>query len=152
MKKIIIFLIVLFPAIGFADTWCQWDGVQATDCQSDNKGYIIDTRGFKVSTEPIANENGYYRMVTTEPVIGENQTKDQEIWGFAGNEISRTWTVRDLTITEIDENTASPMPLSEYYLWKALLVKGVITQQEAANTLPQELIDAYLARDRLENP
>ena len=153
MKKLLICaLILLIPTIAPADQWCMWDGSQGTDCQSDSKGYVVVPTGFKVSTESILNGHGYYRTVTTYPALGENQVREQEVWGFADNEISRTWTVRDMTAEEIDQNIASPMPLSEYYLWKALIVTGVITQQQAAANLPQELIDAYLARDRLINP
>ena len=112
----------------------------------------------KISTdaECLAN-NGFYILETTEPVLGENQVRDAEVWEFVshpvqGDKITRTWTVRDMTATEIDVRQAGPMPISEYYLWKALIVTGVITQQQAAANLPQELIDAYLARDRIENP
>ena len=162
MKKIIICLVIaLLPGIAFADTWCMWNGTQGEYCQSDDKGYIRITSDHTdktlannviSGTATDYNAVGYYLLTTTYPAIGENQVRDQEVWGFADNEISRTWTVRDMTQEEIDQNIASPMPLSEYYLWKALIVKGVITQQEAVNALPQELIDAYLARDRLVNP
>jgi hypothetical protein len=42
------------------------------------------------------------------------------------------------------------MPIGQYYLWRALIAKGVITQQEAAMYLPAELIEAYLARKRIK--
>ena len=151
MKKLyLILLFLVAPTIANADMWCKWDGQEGTECQSDSKGFIFDERGFRVSTPSIANANGYFRLVDTQPVIGQNQVRDAVLWGFSNNEITRTWTVRNLTAEEIDQNTARPMPLNTYYLWKALLVKGAITQQEAANALPQELIDAYQARDRLE--
>jgi len=152
MKKLFIYLVLLIfsPSVLLADSWCQWDGSQGINCQSDNKGYIRTP--FKVSTEAVANDRGWFRVEVTQPAIGANQVKNAVVWDKVDNIITKTWTVRDLTATEIDQNVAAPMPLSEYYLWKALLVKGVITQQEAANALPQNLIDAYMARDRLENP
>jgi hypothetical protein len=57
-----------------------------------------------------------------------------------------------MTTEEIDERDSGVMPLSEYYLWKTLIVTGVITQQQAVDNLPDELIKAYQARNRLENP
>ena len=152
MRRIILCIVALFimPALSQADSWCQWDGEQGINCQSDSRGYIrVD--GFKVSTPSIANAGGYYRVDNIDPVVGENQVRDEIAWSFSDNVITRTWTVRDLTAEEIDQRVASPMPLNTYYIWKALIAKGVITQQEAAQRLPQELIDAYLARDRLED-
>jgi hypothetical protein len=138
-------------SVASAGTWCQWDGSKGINCQSDSKGYIyID--GFKVSTPERANNAGYYKVAVVEPVINFNQIVDQETWAFTGNTIIHEWTVRDRTAEEIDLLISKAMPKSEYYIWKALLVKGVVTQQEAATALPQELIDAYMARDRLENP
>lgn len=150
MIRIILLISVFLAAPVHADQWCQWDGTQGVECQSDSKGYIVVPNGFKVSTESIANGHGLYHLTITEPSLGTNQVKDVEVWGLIGNQMSLTWTVRDLTTDEIDAKTASPMPLSEYYLWKALIIKGVITTAEAAAALPQELIDAYLARDRIE--
>ena len=104
-----------------------------------------------VSAENL-NPRGWYELTVTEPTVGEDQVKDAVVWGFETNQISKTWTVRDMTTTEIDARDADAMPLSEYYLWKTLIATGVITQQQAVNNLPAELIDAYQARDRLENP
>jgi hypothetical protein len=153
MKILYIVLLAVFITIpAQADQWCMWDGSQGVECQSDSKGFIRipNPNGFKVSTESIANNKGYYRVVITQPTLGVDQVRDAEVWGFDGTNITLTWSVRDLSAGEIDQRDAAPMPLSEYYLWKALLVKGVITSQEAQNALPQELIDAYNARDRLE--
>ena len=155
MKKIFLCVTVLFmlSGISLADQWCEWNGTSGENCKNDSQGFIVLPNGLPVAVdEENFNRHGYYRTVTTYPALGENQVRDQEVWEFADNEISRTWTVRDMTAEEIDQNIASPMPLSEYYLWKALIVTGVITQQQAAANLPQELIDAYLARDRLINP
>jgi len=163
MKKIIVFLVIcfLFPITAKGAVWCGWDGTQGQYCQSDISGYIRIPSNYPdrtlannkiFGTEEVYNAVGFYELTTIHPALGVNQTQDQEVWDKAGNQISRTWTVRDMTQEEIDQRDSRPMPLSEYYLWKALIVKGVITQQEAVNALPQELIDAYLARDRLINP
>ena len=167
MKKLVILLACLVvPTLAFADTWCMWNGTQGEYCQSDTKGYIRVTsehtnktlaNNVVVGTAEDYNAVGYYLLETTYPALSENEVRDQEVWEFVshpvqGDKITRTWTVRDLTTEEIDQNLANPMPLSEYYLWRALIVTGVITQQQAQNNLPQELIDAYQARDRLENP
>ena len=153
MKKIVLCLIfMLVPSLLVAGTWCQWDGSQGTNCQSTSRTYItINNVRVSVSAENL-NPRGWYERTVTQPSIGEDQVKDAEVWGFADNEISLTWTVRDMTQAEIDTRDASPMTLSEYYLWKTLITTGVITQQQAVNNLPAELIDAYQARDRLENP
>jgi len=168
MRKIILCATVLFmlAGISYAETYCMWDGSQGQYCQSDSKGYIQYPRDYSdktlannkiFGTEADYNTHGFYRLIVTDPVLGADQVRDQEVWGIDTHPvnpdtITKTWTVRDMTATELDIKEAGPMPLSEYYLWKALIVKGVITQQEAANALPQELIDAYLARDRIENP
>ena len=153
MKKIVLCLMFLFtPSLLMAGTWCQWDGSQGTNCQSTSRTYImINNVRVSISAENL-NPRGWYERTVTQPSIGEDQVKDAEVWGFADNEISLTWTVRDMTQAEIDTRDADAMPLSEYYLWKTLIVTGVITQQQAVNNLPAELIDAYQARDRLENP
>lgn len=153
MKKFIIgFLFVLFISpMALADQWCEWSGTQGINCQSDDSGFIL-IDGRPTRTESIANAAGWYRVIVTEPSVGADETKDAIVWGFASNEITKTWTVRDLTPAEIDERDAGAMPLSEYWLWKTLLLTGVITQQQAIDNLPSELIDAYQARDRIENP
>ena len=153
MKKFILCLMILLvPTILFAGTWCQWDGSAGTNCQSTSRTYIIiNNVRVSVSAENL-NPRGWYELTVTEPTVGEDQVKDAIVWGFATNQISKTWTVRDMTSEEIDTRDASPMPLSEYYLWKTLIATGVITQQQAVDRLPTELINAYQARDRLENP
>ncbi len=153
MKKVLTILVLLFIAsFAYADMWCQWSGTKGENCINDNNGVVRIVGKVPARTEAIINDHGYYRVTTTQPTIGEDQVRDDVVWGLAGNQMSRTWTVRDLTTDETDERDASPMPLSEYYLWRALIATGTITQQQAATYLPQELIDAYQARDRLENP
>ena len=149
--RITLVSILMFSVSAFAGQWCLWDGTKAGVCQSDSKGYIR-VNGFPTKTPSIANNAGWYKLIITEPTFGTNQTKDQETWALINNEIHKSWTVRALTADELDTQIATPMPLGEYYLWKALITSGVITQQQAQNNLPQELIDAYQARNRLENP
>ena len=153
MKKFILCLMILFiPSLLFAGTWCQWDGSQGTNCKAVTRTYItINNVRVTVSAENL-NPRGWYELTVTEPGIDADQVKDTVVWGFATNQISKTWSVRDMTAVEIDTRDASPMPLSEYYLWKTLIATGIITQQQAVNNLPTELINAYQARDRLENP
>lgn len=151
MKKIIFIILIAVASPALADQWCQWAGDQGTNCQSDSRGYIV-INGYNVRTPAIAHARGWYRLVVTQPTVGENQVIGTTVWGFSDNVISKTWTVRDMTDEEIDQRAASPMPIGEYYIWKALIAKGVITQQEAAQRLPDDLKAAYLARDRLENP
>lgn len=152
MKKLFIFsLLLCLASTSFAGQWCEWDGLAGINCQSDSRGYIL-IDGFKVSTPAIANTKGFYRLVVTPASLGPDQVVGAEIWGFTANEITKTWAVRDMTAQEIDERNARAMNLDVYWLWKALLLKNVITAQEAAATLPQEMIDAYQARDRLETP
>lgn len=149
-KTVTIFLAILFfsaPAI--ADQWCQWDGSKGVNCQSDSRGFILINH-FPVRTPEVANNKGWYKMTTLQPTLTENQTKDTPVWSFSNNQIQLTWTIRDLDSTEIDQKIAAPMSLNTYYLWKTLLTAGVITQQQAQQYLPQELIDAYQARGRLE--
>jgi len=140
------------PSILFAGTWCQWDGSEGINCKSTSKtSIVIDDHRVTVSAENL-NPRGWFERTITQPTIGEDQVRDAEVWSKVDNEIYLTWTVRDMTATEIDQRIASPMSITDYYLWKVLLVTGTITQQQAADRLPQELIDAYQARDRLENP
>lgn len=128
--------------------WCEWSGTQGVNCQSDGRGYI-KIEGRPTKTPAIANAAGWYKVIVTEPSLGADETKDEVVWGFASNEITKTWTVRDMTSTEIDERDASAMKITDYYLWKTLLKTSVITQQQAVDNLPADLIDAYQARKRL---
>jgi hypothetical protein len=150
MKKILCLIAVmsLLAAPALADTWCQWDGSTGINCQSDSRGYIrID--GFKVSTVSIANSKGWYVLDTTDPTLGENQVRDAEVWGFADNVITKTWTVRDLTATEIDNRIASPLSVNDYWQWKGIQAAGGWTNQQMLDRLPADLVEAFQARARL---
>jgi hypothetical protein len=158
MKKLIVFAILLIAPFAYADTWCMWSGTEGENCRSDNLGSIRmpsdlsdKTLANNVisGTEGDYNAVGFYKLTTTQPEIGENQVRDAEVWDKVDNQITRTWTVRDLTAEEIDNRIASPMSVTNYYIWKALIATEVLTIQQAQNNLPQELIDAYQARKRL---
>jgi len=148
MKKLIILFIIFLTVPAFAGTWCQWDGSEGTNCRVVNKNIIKLPSGVYVAQKDF-NSYGYYELITVQPEIGENQIKDQETWEFVDNQIIKSWIVRDMTQTEIDDRIADPMNINDYYQWKALIKLGIITQQQAADNLPPELIDAYLARKRL---
>ena len=151
MKRLIVVALALFfAAPAFADTWCEWSGTEGENCKNDRDGVL--NMPFPTRTEAIINSHGYYRVVTTEPTLGADQVRDAEVWAKPDNTITKTWSVRDLTATELDQRIANPMSITDYYLWKALLVTGTITQQQAVAGLPAEMIDAYQARARLENP
>jgi len=148
MKNLLAVVLIVFFAVPVsADTWCQWSGTEGTDCKSDRDG--VFRTPFPTRSEATINEHGYYRLVVTQPTLGENQVRDEEVWAFEDNVITKTWTVRDLTAQEINEREAGAMPLSEYYLWKVLRLKNVVTTQELQDNLPEELKDAYLARKAL---
>jgi hypothetical protein len=150
-RVILAAVLAVFVGVAHAGTWCFWDAANsvATDCQSDSAGYIL-IDGFKVRSPDIANDRGWYLTETTRPSLTSTQTLDTLVYSLDGTTITRTWTVRDLTAEEIALSEADAMPLGEYYLWKVLIARGVITQAQAAAVLPQELIDAYLARQALE--
>lgn len=151
MKRLILVLFLSFittPLI--AGTWCMWSGTEGINCQNDSRGYVRMPDGHPIgASEANLNYHGFYERITTQPTIGADQVRDVEVWGFADNEISLTWSVRDMTVTEIDNRIASPMSVTNYYLWKALLVTGVLTNDQAVANLPAEMIDAYQARKRL---
>jgi len=149
MKRIIVItlFIILMTPFAYADRWCQWSGTEGIECKNDRDGVL--NMPFPTRTESLINAKGYYRVTITQPTIGENQVRDAEVWGFADNQISLTWTVRDLTVTEIDQRIANPMSITNYYIWKTLIKTGLITQAQAAANLPAEMVDAYLARKRL---
>ena len=150
MKKIIIMLIMLIATSAYADRWCQWSGTEGENCKNDSAGVL--NLPFPTRTESIINSKGYYRVTITQPTIGTDEVKDTMIWDKVDNQISLTWSVRSMTAAEIDARDAEPMDIDIYRLWKVLLITGVITQQQAVDRLPAEMIDAYQARDRIENP
>jgi hypothetical protein len=150
MRKLIVVFMLLFASPAFATTWCMWSGTEGENCASDSRGYVRMPDGLLISIDlECLTNNGYYELIETQPTIGEDQVRDVEVWGFADGQISKTWTVRDLTAEEIDNRIASPMSVTNYYIWKALIATGTITIEQAQNNLPQELIDAYQARKRL---
>ena len=153
MKKLIVIaLTLLFASSAYADRWCEWSGTEGINCRNDRNGLLISPTGTPTWVEnnlSLINGWGLFHTTETQPVIGEDQVRDAEAWGFADNEITLTWTVRDMTATEIDNRIASPMSVTNYYIWKALIATGTITIQQAQDNLPQELIDAYQARKRL---
>jgi hypothetical protein len=150
MKKFILCLmIVLVPSLLFAGRWCQWSGTEGENCKSTSRTYIIINGGrVSVSAENL-NPRGWYELTVTQPTIGTNEVKDVEVWDLVNDEMSKTWTVRAMTAEEIDTRDERAMSVNSYCLWKALIVTGVITQQQAIDNLPARLVDAYQARGRL---
>jgi len=150
MKSLIVIaLIVLFASFANADRWCEWSGTEGENCRNDRSGVLMSPTNFPTSTVSKINSWGVYHLTTTQPEIGADQVRDAEVWSKVDNEIYLTWTVRDMTATEIDERIASPMRIEMYWVWKVFLDTGIITQAQAVDRLPQEMIDAYLARKRL---
>ena len=150
MKSLIVIaLIVLFAPFANADRWCEWSGTEGINCRNDRNGVLMSPTNFPTSTVSKINSWGVYHLTTTQPTIGEDQVRDAEVWSKVDNEIFLTWTVRDMTETEIDQRIANPMSVTDYYIWKALLVTGVLTTAQAIANLPAEMIDAYQARKRL---
>ena len=157
MKKLLLILIALFfVSHAYADIYCKWSGTEGTDCQNIEKGYIWLKENHPIAVDA-ANlaEKKFYLLVVTQPTIGADQKRGAVVWGFTGSEITKTWTVLNLSTKEIDERDADVMPLSEYLLWKLIVDKGVATQAELQTYLQgkyPEIIKAYKARDKLENP
>jgi len=150
--KILVFILLIMcaPFTVAAGTWCEWDGTKGINCErAIEPSVVIGDHRVTVSAENL-NPRGWFELITIKPDVGSGQTRGAEVWELVDNQINKTWTVRDLTTNEIDNHAASAMEVGQYYLWKALLAKGVITQAEAVSALPQEVIDAYLARQRLE--
>ena len=148
MKKITVFIflgLIIVSSTAFAGQWCHWNGTSGDDCQSDSKGYIV-INGMNTRTPSIARNYNYYPLKVVQPDVGPNQIRDSIVWDISDNKIHLTWSVRDMTEEEITEREAEAMPLSEYYLWKVLLLKNVVTAPELADNLPAELKNAYLAR------
>jgi len=141
---------MLFSLPLYAETWCTWSGTQGENCRGDSRGFIRALDGHPIGPpESNYNYHDFYKLVVTQPTIGADQVKDAVVWGFVANEITKTWTVRDMTATEIDERDSGAMDITDYYLWKVLLVTGVLTQQQAVNRLPADMVDAFQSRERL---
>jgi hypothetical protein len=156
MKKFILCLMfTLIPSLLFAGTWCQWSGTEGENCKSTSRTFITINGGRVTVYAENLNPLGWYESTITQPTIGEDQVKDEVVWDFADNEISKTWTVRDMTNTEIDTRDAEPMSVSDYLQWKAIIQFTSATQEQIVTYLQAnapELVAAYQARDRLENP
>ena len=152
MKKLIIIVLLTFFFVSFAyaDRWCEWSGTVGENCKNDRNGVVY--LPFPTSTESIINNAGLYRVTITQPTIGVNQVRDAEVWGFADNQITQTWTVRDLTAQEILERDAREMSLTDYLQWNALVAGGVFTSEQIVTYLTvnyPEIVVAYLARKTL---
>ena len=154
MKRLILILVLSFIATPLiAGTWCMWSGTEGTYCQSDSRGYVRMPDGHLIgASEENFNYHGFYERITTQPTLGADQVRDTEVWGFADNEISLTWTVKDLTAQEILERDAGAMSLTDYLQWNALVAGGVFTSEQIVTYLTAnypEIVDAYLARKTL---
>ena len=119
--------------------------------QSDGPGFLRSpVDGHRISIDT-AGDHGLYPLVVTEPSLSDTQTKDAEVWSFDGSTISLTWSVRDKTQDELDEEAASGvLDRQLYFVLKWLYDEGVITQANVDNA-PQALRDAWAARSRLES-
>ena len=133
--------------------YAQWNGSRGVNQCSDAAGYIALPSGLNVSDpgdDSNYNSHGYYRVIVTQPTLSATETKDQEVWDFDGSTITLTWTVRNKTQDELDEETAhGVLDRQLYYVLKWLFNEGVITQTNV-NNAPQALRDAWAARTRLE--
>ena len=154
MKRL--FLIGLFitfmASTSIAATWCQWSGTEGVDCKNTSTGMFKLPNGIYVKEKDF-NASGYYERITTQPTLGADQVRDTEVWGFADNEISLTWTVRDLTAQEILVRDASAMSLPDYLQWKAIVQFTSATSEQIVTFLtanyPEQVI-AYQARKTID--
>ena len=155
MKKFALCLMfmLLIPSLLFAGTWCQWSGTEGENCQSTSRTYItINGVRVSVSTENL-NPRGWYELTVTQPTVGEDQVKDAIVWGFVVDEISKTWTVRDLTAQEMLDRDAQAMSLIDYLQWKAIVNFTSATSEQIVTFLTAnypEIVDAYIARKAIE--
>jgi len=151
MKKLlfaILFVLIASPAIS---RWCYWNGTSGESCQTDNKGYLkVDSVGIS-GGEINYNSHGFYELTITQPTLADDETKDAEVWSKDGNQLSLTWSVRDMTQDELDEIDADEGLISRemYYVLKWLIDEGVISAANISNA-PAKLKAAYQARGRLE--
>jgi len=130
--------------------YAEWSGTAGFGQQSSDKGHLTaPSDGHKIAVDQAA-AHGLYPVVVTEPGLAATETKDAPVWGFDGTEISLTWSVRNKTQDELDEEAASGvLDRQLYYVLKWLFDEGVITQANV-NNAPQALKDAWAARNRLE--
>ena len=153
MKKLITItlLTLFFASFAYADRWCEWSGTVGENCKNDRDGVVY--LPFPTRTESLINDAGLYRVTITQPTIGTDQVRDSEVWGFADNQISLTWAVRDLTAQEILERDAGAMSLTDYLQWKAIVQFTSATSEQIVTFLTAnypEVVDAYLARKAIE--
>ena len=130
--------------------YAQWDGEKGVGRQDGSKGWLrAPSDGHRITLDQ-ADSYGLWPVIVNEPTVLEGQIKDQPVWAFTGTQITLTWSVRDKTQDELDEDTASGvLDRQLYYVLKWLFDEGVITQTNVDNA-PQALRDAWAARQRLE--
>ena len=155
MKRVIVIalFILLVTPIAYADRWCQWSGTAGENCLNDRDGVLYVPDKFPARSISIINGYGYYHLTTTQPTIGEDEVRDAEVWDKVDNQISLTWTVRDLTAQEILERDQRAMSLIDYLQWKALIQFTSATNEQVVTFLTAsypEIVDAYLARKAIE--
>ena len=134
--------------------YAQWNGTNGYNQREDDAGYITMPSGLKISDpgdDSNYNSHGFYVVDVTQPTLDTDETKDQPIWGFDGSTITLTWSVRNKTQDELDQETAGPTLSREgYYILKNLFDAGIITTSHVDNDFSQAMKDAYYARARLE--
>lgn len=130
--------------------YAQWDGEKGFGQQNDGRGYLLSpVDNHKISID-VASEYGLFPVEVTEPSLSSNEVKDQAVWSFDGSVIGLTWTIRNKTQEELDEEIASPVLSREgFYILKNLFDAGVITINDIQN-FSQAMRNAYAARARLE--
>jgi hypothetical protein len=158
MKKLLLVICLLVvPTLALGATWCEWSGTAGENCKTDNKNGIIRIGGVNVKYESGKNSRGYYELIVTEPAVSDTETKEvPPIWDFVANQITKTWTVRDLTAEELNARIA--MGGDIYWLFKIVLNAPIPNKGEPLVTpakllgqgVPQWLIDSYLARKAIE--
>jgi len=157
MRKLIVVLIILLATSAYAEQWCEWSGTEAVNCINERDGILYAPGYVPIKIEPnidTIHSRGYYRLEVTQPVLGENQVRDAEVWELFTHpinedKITKTWTVRDMTATEIDNRVASPLSVNDYWQWKGIQAAGGWTNEEMIQRLPADLVEAFQARARL---
>lgn len=162
MKKFITLIVLAFlltVSNSFAADWntvqecCKWSGTEGIDCLPvkragiNNRPYITLPDGNNISTLAILYAEGYYPVTVTEPDMSTftYPVKYEEDWEKVGNDLTKTWKVREKNDTEIAEF----MPYDAYLIWKILITETDLTANQVTPYLTQEKIDGYLARQRL---
>ena len=128
MKYILAILFVFSIAIpAQAERYCQWNDVKGINCTSTNSvGVLKTTDGALVSGgEANINTYLYYKLTDTQPSVLEGSVRDAEIWDKVDNQISRTWSVREKTQLELDQENCAGMQ-NTMWLAKKLVTKGTL--------------------------